>query len=78
MDIHSPGTTDSDSGADNVSELHNASVDEGAALQGACAQVHLPTGAMCIKRRGHDGSCEFVAARLVDVLLAERKTAEHW
>ena len=34
--------------AADTSEMHNASVDEVAARQGACAQVHLPTGRMCI------------------------------
>ncbi|HET9634146.1 MAG TPA: hypothetical protein VFP73_17250, partial [Terrabacter sp.] len=60
MDSLSPGTTASDSSSQTASELHNASVDEDAALQGACAQVHLPTGSMCIKHHGHEGSCDFV------------------
>jgi len=39
--------------AADTSEMHNASVDEVAARQGACAQVHLPTGRMCILPHGH-------------------------
>ena len=46
-------------GAD-TSEMHNASVDEFAARRGACAQVHLPTGRMCILPHGHKGSCDFI------------------
>ena len=78
MDSLSPGTTASDSGSQTASELHNASVDEDAALQGACAQVHLPTGAMCTKHHGHEDTCEFVRPREANDSLAERKTAEHW
>ena len=78
MDSHSPGTTPSDASTHAASELHNASVDEDAALQGACAQVHLPTGSMCVKHHGHEGSCEFVRPGEADDRLAERKTAEHW
>jgi hypothetical protein len=43
-------------------EMHNASVDEVAARKGACAQVHLPTGRMCILPHGHQGSCDFISA----------------
>jgi len=78
MDAHPHDKTDSDSSTENVTEIHNASVDRDAALQGACAQVHLPTGAMCIMRHRHDGSCEFSPAGQVDVLLAERRAADHW
>ena len=46
----------------DTSEMHNASVDEDAARQGACAQVHLPTGRMCILPHGHTGSCVVIAA----------------
>ena len=48
-------------GAD-ISEMHNASVDEVAARKGACAQVHLPTGRMCILPKSHQGSCDFIPA----------------
>jgi len=41
--------------------MHNASVDEFAASQGECAQVHLPTGRMCTLPRGHRGSCRFIS-----------------
>ena len=78
MDTHFGPTTDSDVNPTNVSEVHNASVDEDAAQDGACAQVHLPTGAMCIMRHGHDGSCEFTPAAEAGAVLAMRKTAEHW
>jgi hypothetical protein len=68
----------SDSPLGNVSELHNASVDEDAAGQGGCAQVHLPTGAMCTLRHGHEGSCEFSPAGQAGAALAKRKATEHW
>lgn len=64
--------------ADHASEVHNASVDEDAARRGACAQVYLATGATCILRHGHEGSCEFSPAGDVEALLSEHKTAEHW
>jgi hypothetical protein len=48
--------------AADTSEMHNASVDEVAATKGACAQVHLPTGRMCILPHGHKGSCDFISA----------------
>ena len=48
--------------AADTPEMHNASVDEFAARKGACAQVHLPTGRMCILPHGHQGSCDFIAA----------------
>ena len=61
-------------GAD-TSEMHNASVDEVAARQGACAQVHLPTGRMCILPHGHPGSCDFIPADAAYVSLpAHRST----
>lgn len=46
----------------DTSEMHSASVDEVAARKGACAQVHLPTGRMCILSHGHRGSCDFIPA----------------
>lgn len=46
----------------NTSEMHNASVNEAAAMEGECAQVHLPTGRMCTLPYGHRGSCEFISA----------------
>lgn len=44
-------------------EAHNASVDidEDAAEEGACAQVHLPTGRMCTLQYDQEGSCDFGA-----------------
>jgi hypothetical protein len=41
-------------------EVHNASVNEQVARQGACAQVHLATGRICGLEHGHRGSCHFV------------------
>jgi hypothetical protein len=48
--------------AEETSEMHNASVDEDATREGACAQVHLPTGRMCILPHGHKGSCDSIPA----------------
>jgi hypothetical protein len=79
MDTQAHSTSDaSDSGLRNPSEGHNASVDDGAARQGACARVHLPTGGMCTLRHAHDGSCEFSPADEADAVLAQHKSAEHW
>ena len=79
MDIHAPAGRDATaSRVGNVSELHNASVDEDAARQGGCAQVHLPTGRMCTLRHAHLGSCEFSAAGEADAVLAKHKAAQHW
>ncbi len=78
MENHPQSASDSALGTNNVSDVHNPSVDEGAAGQGACAQVHLPTGAMCVMRHGHEESCEFSPAGQVDGLLAARKAAEDW
>ena len=76
MDSHAHA--DFDPSADHASDVHNASVDESAARLGACAQVHLPTGAMCILRHGHEGSCEFSPAGEAEALLSQHKAAEHW
>jgi len=46
----------------NTSAMHNASVDEDAAREGECAQVHLPTGRTCTLPHGHERSCEFISA----------------
>ncbi len=61
-----------------ASDLHNPSVDEDAARAGACAQVHLQTGAMCTKRRGHAGSCEFRPPEEAAQALAGDRAAEQW
>jgi hypothetical protein len=53
-------------------------VDESAARQGGCAQVHLPTGAMCTLQHGHEGSCEFSQADQADEVLARHKALEQW
>jgi hypothetical protein len=78
MKTNSPSKSDPGADADNVSEVHNPSVDQEAAGQGACAQVHLPTGAMCTMRHGHEQSCEFSPAGEADARLALRRTAEGW
>ena len=49
-------------GVAETSVMHNASMDEVAARKVACAQVHLPTGRMCILQHGHRGSCDFLPA----------------
>ena len=58
--------------------MHNASTDEDAARDGACALVHLPTGRMCTLRAGHSVSCDFVSADQADSTLAQRKEDEGW
>jgi len=78
MDTNSPGTGGSGPRSAAVPGVHNSAVDEAAALLGGCAQVHLPSGRMCIMRNGHVGSCEFTAAEQVDALLADRKAAGGW
>ncbi|GAA2482168.1 hypothetical protein GCM10009858_19900 [Terrabacter carboxydivorans] len=78
MDAQAHSDAASERGADNVTEIHNPSVDESAARHGACAQVHLATGAMCVMRRGHAGSCEFTPAAETAALLATRRSEEHW
>jgi len=77
MDTDSPSRSASDR-ADELPEVHNASVDESAARQGGCAQVHLPTGAMCTLQHGHEGSCEFSQADQADEVLARHKALEQW
>jgi hypothetical protein len=62
----------------NVSDSHNASIDEDAARQGGCAQVHLPTGRMCTLRHSHTSSCEFSPAGQADTVLAKHKADERW
>jgi hypothetical protein len=56
--------------------VHNSSVDEDAASAGACAQVHLPTGAMCALVRGHEGSCEFVPRQEAEATVARYRAAK--
>ena len=68
-------STDTAARTAETPEMHNASVDEDAARQGACAQVHLPTGRMCILPHGHPGSCDFIPADAAYVSLpAHRST----
>jgi hypothetical protein len=45
---------------DDRPELHNPSIDEDVARQGACGLVHLPTGNTCTLAHHHTGSCDFV------------------
>jgi hypothetical protein len=56
------------------SEMHNASVDEYVAREGACAQVHLPTGRICTLPHGHKGSCLFISPETAYASL-NRRTA---
>jgi hypothetical protein len=60
------------------SRMHNTSIDEDAAGNGGCAQVHLPTGSMCTLRHGHEGSCEFISAEAADASLARHRADEGW
>lgn len=57
----------------DTSAMHNASVDEDAARKGACAQVHLPTGRMCVLPHGHQGSCDFIPADAAYASLPPRR-----
>jgi hypothetical protein len=59
-------------------EAHNASVDEALAQEGACAQVHLPTGRVCTLRHDHEGSCRSVAPDQVVASLARNQSADGW
>ena len=43
-------------------EMHNPSIDGEMAAAGRCAQIHLPTGRICIREHPHPGSCEFTTA----------------
>ena len=58
------------------SEMHNASVDEYAAREGECAQVHLPTGRMCTLPHGHKGSCQFISPEAAYASLTQHRTHE--
>ena len=78
MDTDPLATIASGARSDAVPAVHNSAVDEAAALLGGCAQLHLASGSMCSRRNGHDGSCDFMPAELVDTLLAERKAAGGW
>lgn len=78
MDTNSPATSASGPRSEAVPEVHNSAIDEAAALQGGCGQVHLPSGRMCTLRNGHAGSCEFSPAEEVDAMLAEHKAAGDW
>jgi len=69
-------TVTATSGAAHTSEMHNVSVDEYAAQEGKCAQVHLPTGRMCTLPHGHRGSCVFIPAEVAHELLAHHGTEE--
>ncbi|HET9118177.1 MAG TPA: hypothetical protein VFN75_08925 [Pseudonocardiaceae bacterium] len=40
---------------------HNVSVDTQLASEGACAQIHLPSGRICGLDHHHGGSCQFVS-----------------
>lgn len=71
MGTHADSRADAAAGQHpNSPAMHNPSVDEDAAKEGLCAQVHLPTGRMCTLRHRHEGSCEFTSAEQTDT--AER------
>jgi hypothetical protein len=78
MDTDTPDISASGARSASVPEVHNSAVDEAAALQGGCAQLHLPSGRMCTLRNGHGGSCEFTPPELVETELAKNKAAEGW
>jgi hypothetical protein len=78
MDTNSPATSSSGPRSEAVPQVHNSAIDEAAALQGGCGQVHLPSGRMCTLRNGHARSCEFSPPDEVDAVLAEHKAAGHW
>ena len=59
-------------------EAHNASINQVASEEGACAQVHLPTGRVCTQQHGHEGSCDFVSADQVNDSLSHRQVTEGW
>lgn len=43
-------------------DAHNISIDEQLAREGACAQIHLPSGRTCGLPLHHHGSCLFLHA----------------
>jgi hypothetical protein len=61
------------SGSPNTSEMHNASLDQDAASEGLCAQVHLPSGRMCTLPHGHVSSCDFLSGEAADAARVELK-----
>jgi hypothetical protein len=59
-------------------DVHNASVDENKRQDGACAQIHLPTGRTCTLRNGHPKSCDFAAPDQVEASMARHRAADGW
>lgn len=57
-------------GSLSPTETHNASVDQDAAGEGLCAQVHLPSGRLCTLPHGHVSSCEFLSSHDADAARA--------
>ena len=45
---------------------------------GACAQVHLATGRLCLVRHGPRASCEFGPPENADASLARQRLAGGW
>jgi hypothetical protein len=78
MGLHEMTSPSTGSTTTERREAHNASVDEGLAAEGACAQVHLPTGRICTLRHNHEGSCDFVAPNRVKESLAHHQIADGW
>jgi hypothetical protein len=57
-------------------ERHNPSVDEDLAAAGRCAQVHLPSGRICVREHLHRGSCQFTTPDVAhDVIDSEQPGA---
>ncbi len=56
---HQPAATKQQQDPGGRLELHNPSVNEALADDGACAQIHLPTGRVCLLAHHHPGSCQF-------------------
>jgi hypothetical protein len=41
-------------------DVHNAEIDDDAALAGLCGMTHLATGRCCVLKARHIGSCRFI------------------
>lgn len=50
-----------DKGMTERLDEHNIAVDTQLASAGACAQIHLPSGRICMLPLRHPGSCQFVS-----------------
>ena len=61
---------------DDRQETHNTCVDDKSAATGACAQLHVQTGRICVLGHHHAGSCDFVARDRVEASLSERRAID--